>query len=383
MSQSHNRITDPHTTEAPQALVSPFYHEARNEIVRPDRGLLCTDYFLTQWAPHLGATAVLIVLFLRTRGSEVRIGEACVQVNQQEIARVAGCSLTTLYREFRNNDSLRRFVRTEERYARGEKGHVRQVENVYWIAMDDPLIPEDMPRLEALIAEREQSASAQKPGKVILPDNVVFQNERLRQEHVVFQNEGQCRDDRSFKMKDNRSFKMKDYLVTETNQYRNVSETRFRGEIPETDQGHTSKKPAPSQPENTTPSGDPAETWRKETEDLARHSARELDDLNSLGFHITVWHHARKIDRRQGKQTAFTNGIFDILQQLSDRRRQTNQPQGKAWTRRTRKWFTDMGAPLLVKADQAELEEVRSLLQDAPFLNGPEPEVHRQPRRTS
>ena len=61
-----------------------------------------------------------------------------------------------------------------------------------------------------------------------------------------------------------------------------------------------------------------------------------------------------------------TLGVFDILSDLERRRRETErpQPQGKAWTRRTRKWFEDNGVPLLSKADESELDAVRTALAE-------------------
>ena len=111
---------------------------------------------------------------------------------------------------------------------------------------------------------------------------------------------------------------------------------------------------------------DAGEAWRQETEDLARQSAMLLDDPRSLGFHIKVWHHARKADRQRGGPPLLTLGVFDILSDLERRRRETDrpQPQGKAWTRRTRKWFDDNGVPLLSKADEGELDAVRAVLAE-------------------
>ena len=106
------------------------------------------------------------------------------------------------------------------------------------------------------------------------------------------------------------------------------------------------------------------ERWRRETEDLARQSAEALDDQRSLGYHIKVWHHARKVDHQRGGAAHLTSGVFDILNELTRRRHETDspRPQGKMWTLRTRKWFDDNGFPLLVKADEAELEAVRAAL---------------------
>ncbi len=157
-------------------------------------------------------------------------------------------------------------------------------------------------------------------------------------------------------------------VTKETNLKRNVSETRFRGEESETNSGQKSFKKSANRL-STTPVVS-VETWRKENEELARYSSHELDDTNSLGFHIAVWNHARKIDQQRGGATVVTDGLFEILRQLSERRRTDahQKAQGRAWTQRTRKWFDENGFPLLVKEDMAELLEVRKALADAPFL---------------
>jgi hypothetical protein len=114
------------------------------------------------------------------------------------------------------------------------------------------------------------------------------------------------------------------------------------------------------------------EEWRRTSEDLAHHSANELDDRSSLGYHIMVWNHARKHDRKHGNGQLLSDGVFTILGELVRRRAETGQPQGKAWTRRTRRWFETNGVPLQVKSasplfDEAELTSVRAAIAGAPF----------------
>ncbi len=320
--------------------VSPVYHEAKNELVRPHQTVFCSQYFVEKWMPRLGATATCIVLYLRSLGGSVQDGEVAVQVNQDDIAAAAGCSDRTVRREIRENAQLGCFVRTEDRYVRGERGHVRRVESVYYVAMDDPLISEDEPIL-AEIVNRKESAPAT-TGKKIVPENVLGQNGRIREAAVA----------------DNLAERMSaDNLaerIIETYVSRNVSETNSAG--------------------TEEPLYKFLEEWRRTTEDLARYSAKELEDANSLGYHIMVWNHARKHDRKQGKGSFLTDGVFTILRELSERRASTAQPQGKAWTRRTRKWFEESGVPLAVKSarsaifDEAELAEVRAALASAPFF---------------
>lgn len=332
-------------------IVNPYYIEARNEILRPDRGIPCSEYFLIRWAPRLGATATVLVLYLRQMGKETRSGEARVQITQKEIADALACSVRTLQRELAENAHLGRFVRREENYVRGDHGHVRQMENVYYIAMDDPLTEEDEERLAAAVALR---AAPRREGKIIhRAEDVVRQNDVQRGTDVVRQNDALRDPALCDKMTHQNRYDKLSHLDSETirNQIHN------NGNVSETRSGD------PKRNEDI-----PLEAWRKETEELARYSADELGDRNSLGYHIQVWNHARKSDRLRSGPQEITRGVFAILTALSERRKATGRGQGSAWTRRTRQWFEEKQCPLLVKADRAEQRAVQALLADAPFL---------------
>lgn len=388
--------------------VSPFYHEAKNELARPDRAVFCSQYFVEKWMPRLGATATCIVLCMRRLGGNVVNGEAAIQVNQDDIATAIGCSDRTIRREISDNAALSRFVRVEDRFMRGEHGHVRRVESVYYIAMDDPLVDEDEPLLRTLLERKEQRPTS--GGKVIEPVGVIGQFDRIRGD-VIGQFD-RIRDEKEIlgiltTVEDNLS----EQSLLETNDSRNVSETRLSGQtgtnndlqslqakakvmanrhtqtpVSSNTSAHFAKEhdapiatPTMARSQGTKPmqtssatATSAVETWRRETENLAHCSAQELDDMRSFGFHICVWNHARKADRQHGGAQVLTEGVFAILRSLSQRRKETGSPQGKAWTRRTRKWFDDNGCPLLVKADETELAQVRAALKDAPFLQDPQ-----------
>ncbi|HXG24683.1 MAG TPA: hypothetical protein VNJ09_09030 [Chthonomonadales bacterium] len=148
-----------HTSE--DVRVSPFYYEAKNEIVRPTHFVACSRYFVEKWMPQLGGTGTQLVLFLRSLGyynpqtGECRDG---IQIGLKQIAQACGCSQRTIQREMDKNEALQRFVRVESCYERDEQGHIQRFENIYRIAMDDPLHPDDEPRLQQIIQEREQRA---------------------------------------------------------------------------------------------------------------------------------------------------------------------------------------------------------------------------------
>jgi hypothetical protein len=376
--------------------VRAAYHAARNEILRPGATVFCSRYFCEKWIPRLGGTATALVLTLRAIAVESASNaaaddspQAVVEVSQQTLGRRVGCSANTIYRELKSNAELAHFVRTEERYVRNPKGRVRQSESVYYIAMDDPLLPEDEPLLEQIVERKAAEAAAPRPERVIIPERApastspaalppfVHQNggqgsllEPIDSD-VVRQNDGQQRADRSANLMDNSwSPKMRDYKVTESNLQKPVTVTP-----PGAGTGgvlHASQ------------SSDGLAAWRQTTEDLARHSAKELDDLPSMGYHIAVWNHARKHDKQRGGRPMLTDGVFDILRDLSHRRAQTPkpQPQGRAWTRRTQKWFEENGIPMQLRASirtgrggggaAEEAEEdaasIRAALANAPFM---------------
>src|SRR5258708_10088527 len=151
----------------PGLVVSPFYYEAKNEIVRPDRGKFVTDYFVCHCMPQLGGLGTMLILFLSSRAGAIVDGSAVVEIPRNDITLACGCSAARLWRELRNNTALHTFVRVEEQYARNAKGHVRQAENAYFIAMDDPLLPEDESRLQEIIARKAQAPIA--TGRRVVP----------------------------------------------------------------------------------------------------------------------------------------------------------------------------------------------------------------------
>ena len=384
-------------------LVSPYYNEAKNEITRPDRQVVSSRYFVENWMPRLGDTATCIVLYLRSLAGDLRAGEVSVEVDQKAIAGAVGCSVRTLQRVFVDNAFLGRFVRKEERFERDSAGHVRQTESLYFVALDDPLVSEDEPRLAEILGRRLVDKPAGK--RIVDAPGIVRQNDA--QQDVVRQNDAQHREDlvrqndalRSPALYDKMTQLIRgdnlSYYVseTETIESRNVSESRRTAEGRGTEAGLTDLKQraqrlaakhggngsppslparseAPLSAETASPSPSIDAAWRAESEALARHSAQTLDDERSLGFHIKVWNHARKSDRRHGREEALTQGVFAILRTLEQRRRETGQPQGRAWTRRVRKWFADQGQPLLTQDEQTEWADLHHAWEGPPEIGG-------------
>ena len=159
----------------PEITVSPFYHSVRNAIIEPDKYVACSRYFLRRWSPLLGGVGVQIVLTLRSLGYDNRkTGERRdgIEIDLPELAALVGVHPATLKRELGDrrgepgvpaNPALHQFVRRERQYWRDPlTNRLLRTANVYRIAMDDPLHPDDLPRLNALLSEMEKGAETSK-----------------------------------------------------------------------------------------------------------------------------------------------------------------------------------------------------------------------------
>lgn len=153
-----------------QIAVLPYYHLLENEITRPNRGIFVTDYFLTRWAPTLAMPATGIVLALRKLANK----DGKTFASLDTIARTAGVGRTTLTLwlstsearwDARRPDERERwlllhryFLRSKARQylirREGAMSRAKRTTNLYQIAMDDPVHPEDEAKLFALAAER-------------------------------------------------------------------------------------------------------------------------------------------------------------------------------------------------------------------------------------
>ena len=138
--------------------ISPYYIDARNALTQPEKMVFVSQYFRRSWMSALGPLGTSIVIYLRGACYYNRkTGETrdTVQISQREIATGCGCSVPTIKRELERNEALRRFVKISPEWERdGASGRVRQLENHYQIAMDDPLTEVDEARLQEMVRER-------------------------------------------------------------------------------------------------------------------------------------------------------------------------------------------------------------------------------------
>jgi hypothetical protein len=134
------------------------YANIYNEIVKPDRVFVATQYFRKKWVPLLGPGLAWVIVALRQHCYWSReTGEKrdwCI-ISQEELAEEVGISLATLKRLFKHPYAGRFIMDVSKRY-RYDKTKRKQVRknSRYRIRMDDPLVPEDEKRLKKLLTEK-------------------------------------------------------------------------------------------------------------------------------------------------------------------------------------------------------------------------------------
>lgn len=153
------------TKERTTATFEPYYWEAYNEIVHPDQRYW---YFIRRWLPALSGNAVKIIMALRgqlyfnPRSGELR--NTIDDLDLRHLAELTGLSVKTLTREFKKmadpDDSegrdLKAFISKTPTWAQIGQNRFRQRPNTYYVAMDDPIHPDDQEWYEALREQKER-----------------------------------------------------------------------------------------------------------------------------------------------------------------------------------------------------------------------------------
>src|SRR5687767_3840585 len=153
-------------TVRPQLLrLSPYYRRVRDSILRPHLRLTESRYFWEKWKPRLGADAAVLIMEVRDRcnrslghvtGSTIELPEGTTEgttVSAADLAAACGFSRVTLWRLLQRED-VKQFVRVEHNYVYDQRiGKKRRTVSTYHVLMEDPLVPEDEPRLQALLGE--------------------------------------------------------------------------------------------------------------------------------------------------------------------------------------------------------------------------------------
>jgi len=134
------------------------YANAYNELVKPDKVFVATQYFRLRWVPLLGPALSWVIIALRQHcywnKSTGEKRDWCL-VSQEELADEIDISVSTLKRLLRQEHADKFILDITHRY-RYDPNLRKRVRNksMYRIRMDDPLVPEDEARLKKLLAQK-------------------------------------------------------------------------------------------------------------------------------------------------------------------------------------------------------------------------------------
>jgi hypothetical protein len=134
------------------------YANIYNELVKPDKVFVASQYFRQRWVPLLGPTLAWVIIALRQHCYwNKNTGEKrdWCRVSQEGLAREVGIGITTLKRLLKHEHAGKFILAAASRYRYDPKLR-KQVREpcTYRIRMDDPLIPEDEARLKELLAQK-------------------------------------------------------------------------------------------------------------------------------------------------------------------------------------------------------------------------------------
>lgn len=134
------------------------YANVYNEIVKPDRVFVATQYFRKKWLPLLGPSLAWVIVALRQHcywNRETGEKRDWCTISQEELAAEAGISVATLKRLLKQEYTDKFIIDITHRYRYDHKRR-KQVrrKSMYRIRMDDPLTPEDEVRLKELLAQK-------------------------------------------------------------------------------------------------------------------------------------------------------------------------------------------------------------------------------------
>ncbi len=134
------------------------YANVYNEIVKPDKVFVASQYFRKRWVPLLGPALGWVITALRQHcywnKSTGEVRDWCL-VTQQDLADEVGVSVSTLKRLLQHEHAGKFITDVTHRY-RYDASLQKRVRKptMYRIRMDDPLVPEDEERLKELLRQR-------------------------------------------------------------------------------------------------------------------------------------------------------------------------------------------------------------------------------------
>jgi hypothetical protein len=149
--------------KGPDAIeLQPFYLDFRNEIVAPDKVAVVSHYFLDKWAPQLGPTLTLLIIRLRRYcyfNKLTKERRDWCYPKHETLAKEIGVSRWTILRELQR-PMAQYFVKREKRYVYDPQTKKRvRTSDMYYIAMDEPLTPEDEKELRIALLKKTSEES--------------------------------------------------------------------------------------------------------------------------------------------------------------------------------------------------------------------------------
>jgi len=191
--------------------LTPHYRRLRDSILRPHLRLTESRYFWEKWKPRLGADAAVLIMEVRDRCNKAlgMLGQAFkgedglagatrasgangvnedatrhaldgvdgategTTVSAAELAAACGFSRVTLWRLLQREE-VRQFVRVEHNYVYDRRiGKKRRTLSTYHVLMEDPLVPEDEPRLQQLLSAQNPDHAATRGSRFHIETEVV------------------------------------------------------------------------------------------------------------------------------------------------------------------------------------------------------------------
>lgn len=137
--------------------LQPIYLDCRNAIVAPEKVTVVSHYFLDKWAPHLGPTLTLLIIRLRRYcyfNKLTKERRDWCYPKHETLAKEIGVSRWTILRELQR-PIAQYFVKREKRYVFDSLTRKRvRTSDMYYIAMDEPLTPEDEEELRLMLPQK-------------------------------------------------------------------------------------------------------------------------------------------------------------------------------------------------------------------------------------
>ncbi len=160
------------------ATFEPYYWEAYNQIVHPNR---FDWYLITRWLPELGPEGFAILKVLRNlcfhNPKEGILRNEC-DIAMNELAISAGMTERTLYRHLKENKALGQFIRRQARYVVPTEGAPHRASNRFMVCMDAPIHPDDMEQYEELRLQRDEALQKQQRSTAIIERDCHFGSHR-------------------------------------------------------------------------------------------------------------------------------------------------------------------------------------------------------------